>query len=324
MNPWNLELLQTIDRPDGLENARWHGHVSPDRADVALMCTDDAFKRYRLYGGGLDPVGIYPVPKGQDRLAVAFHPSSPRVALTTPTGVRLMDPGGRVSVDVELERDAVPRAVAFDRGGEHLLVSCEGPRGRSFLHMVDGRKLQPLYTVDVGGEAESYHYLHLHPEREVVAVEVSCGQDGTWLTFVEYSPSGLHTLPRGLQRPGEPFMMAGFDPDGRRFAVTRPLGIDLLAWPACNLVRTIEPGADHQLFDWCGAWVGRRLVASVLDVETEDHGLLVTDNELVPLAIQRWERGDQDWLFDLKGLSDGRLLVLGDRRAGLFRTTRAY
>ncbi len=314
---WSLELLATFERPDGLKNHQWRFYGLREAGLVGTLKDPTALQLRESRGDTLELVASYQVPGGE-RWELAPHPSGREVALAAPDGVHLLAPeSGRLLASRE-QLGGEPRGVLFDRSGELLWATWESAAGESNASAIEPTTGEILGVVRLGGMEQSYHTLRLHPSWGVVSVEVSCGQDGTWLTFVEARDRTFRALP-GVDRPSRPFSMAGFSPAGRWFALLSPEQIELRSWPDLGQLAEVVPPSPEELFDWPATYVGERFVASTFTPEEEQYRLIVFNGELQVEATLDWDKQDQGYLFDLVGLPGDRVLVFGDQRAGLFK-----
>lgn len=310
----SLEFLRAFDRPEGLRNYQWRIYAAADRSRVGLL----AGRSLRTFacGAGFEERSAFPLQEVTE-LAVAFHPRSDDIVIATPERVELREAdGGRRELSGLV--DGQPRGVCFDPSGDLLWITFEDARGRNHVAALEPASLRRIGVVAVPGEADSYHNLHAHPVPPVLAVEVSCGQDGTWLSFVEHTREGLVLLPRCIERPGDPFCLAGFAPDGRRFATVDLQRVQLREWPGCAVVEEVGPPRG-QLFDWSSSYVGDQIAAVSISEADDSYHVLLFDGDLELESAHAWNSGDQRSLFDVQGLPGERLLLLGDLRAGLFQ-----
>jgi hypothetical protein len=316
----SLELVATYPRPAGIDDHCWHVYGLPGAGLVGLLRDATTLQTYRVEPGvGLAPVQAYSLPPG-DRCEVAFHPDGQRLAVAAADGVHLLTPGGD---RLALERGRLggaPRAVLFDRRGELLFASYEDGAGQSHACLLElqGAGLERVASVPLLGVEKSYHALALHPSSELLVAQVSCGQDGTWASFVAFRDRTVARLPVALERPGEAFTVVGFAPSGRWLAALSAGRVELLSWPGLSPLAAASP-RDGELFDWHACYVGEHLIAASLAPAAASYRLVVWDGELRPVAHCAWQKADQRYLFDLAGLSERGLLVVGDRRAGLLR-----
>jgi hypothetical protein len=314
---WSLELLATFDRPGGLKNHQWRFYGLREEGMVGLLSDPTTLRVYLSVGDALVPGPTYRLPAAE-RWEVALQPHGPALAVAAPDGVHeVVGQHDQLLLRRE-ELGGEPRGVLYDRSGAMLWVSLELPSGRSQALAVEARTRRVVGSVEVGGIKDSYHTLRLHPSWEAVSLEVSCGQDGTWLSFLEWRDGNLRAMP-GLERPGRPSSMAGFDSSGRWFAVLSPEQIELCSWPEASAMAQIAPPSAHQLFDWPSGYVGDRFLATTFMPDTEEYRVLVLNHDLKVEATLGWDKQDQGYLFDLVGLPGARALVFGDQRAGLFK-----
>lgn len=317
----SLELVATYPRPAGIEDHCWHVYGLPTAGLVGLLRDAATLQTYRVEPGvGLAPAHAYSLPPG-DRCEVAFHPDGQRLAVAAADGVHLLSPS---SDQLALESDRLggaPRAVLFDQSGELLFASYEDAAGQShacLLELQGTAQLERLASVPLLGVEKSYHALALHPSSELLVAQVSCGQDGTWASFVAFRDRTASRLPVALDRPGEAFSFVGFAPSGRWLAALSAGRVELLSWPALSPLAAASP-PDGELFDWHACYVGEHLIGASLAPAEERYQLVVWDGDLRTVAVFAWQNADQRYLFDLAGLPEGGLLVVGDRRAGLLR-----
>ncbi len=319
---WSLELLATFDRPEGLKNHQWRFYGLREEGLVALLRGAGTLQVLASSGDALVPRGNHRLP-AVERWELALRPGGEALALAAPDGVHLIS---GESDELMVSREALggePRGVIYDRTGELLWVSLELPGGESQATAIEPRSRGILGRVKVGGIEQSYHTLRLHPSWEAASLEVSCGQDGTWITFLEWRDGNLRALP-GLERPGRPSSMAGFSPGGRWFAVLSPEQLELCSWPEASSLAQRTPPSPQQLFDWPSSYVGERFLATTFMPDSEEYRVLVLNDELQVEATLGWDKQDQGYLFDLVGLPGWRVLVFGDQRAGLFKLKRRY
>jgi hypothetical protein len=321
----NLELVQTFDRPAGVENYHWSSATSPDRKIVGLPGDRDILQVFEWNEGRLRPTTTFPLPAittypALHERELSIHPDGQLIAAASRNGVQLIEPDG-TSQPIAEEIKGEPRAVLFSRKGDKLWVSYEDPQAQTnFICLADCGTLSLIDTLEIGGLDDSYHALWYHPSRDVVAVEVSCGSPGSWLTFIEEVAWGLGRMAHALERVQDPFYMAGFSPDGSHFTVADLSKVQLRQWPSCKLVAEIAPPADNDVFCWVATWIGELFAAGWVTQPNEQYGIMFNDRDLEPQCHALWERPeDQDYImFELLGLPKQRLMVIGDQRAGLF------
>lgn len=317
-----LELLQTIERPPGADAFTWCTSCSPDRRWVGLPGAPDTLQVYELGDHRLLPGAAFPLPELEE-LEVAIRPDGQQIAVASSQGVQLVDPDGTAHAIGE-ELKGVARAALYSHDGQRLWIGYEDLEadqapGGNFVCLADCATLGLIDTLRVAGLGDAYHALTPLPGSDLVAVEVSCGQGGSWLTLVEPGAFGLSRLTAALERPGEPFLMGGFSPDGARLAVVDLGRAALHETRSCELRAEIAPPGPDDVFCWSCTWIDDALVVGAVTQPNDPYVLLFCDGrDLEPRARAVWDKGDQDSIGALLGLPGARLLVLGDRRAGLF------
>jgi len=322
-----LKLLQTFERPEGSTAFNWCAFTSPDRTVVAFATTPETVEAHRLDGGRLRPTGDHfrlPLTRS-DEYELSIRPDGKQLALATAGGVQLIEPDGTVCAIGE-EIKGHPRSVAFDRGGDKLWISYEDPdadpEGCNHLCLADLTTLSLIDTMRVSGHDDAYHTLTHHPTEEMMAVEVTCGSAGSWLSFVQQAPWGLSRWTYTLERPGDPFFMGGFSVDGHRFAVANLDLAQLRDLRSCELITEIGPLGDNDVFFWTCTFIDDAFVVGGVTQPNEPYYLLFCDPvDLEPRSVAVWDKGDQDSLGAVVGLPGNLLLVLGDLRAGVFKVS---
>lgn len=253
------------------------------------------------------PIARFDVP--EDALAAALSADLQQLALLgadslelhRPDGTRAPHRSGRVDVP------ATP-ALAFDATGDTLWLSGESPSGHA-LQLYDARSLTLLATAPVAGEGDGEHELLAHPHAPALAVSVSCGQDGTWLTLLRRSSTGLEKVGELASRD-EPFFAAGFLPDGGSLVGIGGTWVRRWSYPDCRLLAEYAL-PEGQLPGSVGAVVGDSVL---LPVEPEDGGRWTLHQlEAGSLRLQRrWQlplRSPQ--VASLYALPGGCLLAEG-------------
>jgi hypothetical protein len=312
-----LELCATYPRPPGIEDHRWRVYGLREAGLVGLLRDPSTLQTFRAERDGLVPTHAYSLPPGD--CEVAFHPDGCQLAVAASDGVHLLTPGSDRFAIESGQLGGSPRAVLFDRSGEQLWVSVEDDAGVSHacLLELEDQRLEMIVRVPLHGVEKSYHALALHPTWGVLAAQVSCGQDGTWASFVEFRDRTAARMPVSLERPGETFSLAGFAASGRWLAVLAAGQIQVLSWPDLSVLASVRPLSSHELFDWHACYLGDRLIGTSLAPDTHDYRLVAWNSDLQVEAVFAWETGDQRYLLDLAGLPGDLLLLVGDRRAGL-------
>lgn len=320
-----LKLLQTFERPEGANAFNWCAFTSPDRTVVAFATTPDEVEAHQLRGGRLRPTGVrfrLPIPR-HDEYELSIRPDGLQMAVASADGVQLVDADGSVCAIGE-EIKGYARSVAFDRSGDKLWISYEDPEADpdscNYLCLADLATLSLIDTMKVTGRGDAYHTLMHHPTEEMMSVEVTCGSAGSWLSFVQQAPWGLSRWTYTLERPNDPFFMGGFSADGDRFAVANLALAQLRELRSCELLTEIGPLGENDVFFWTCTFIDDAFVIGGVTQPNEPYYLLFCDpQDLEPRSVAVWDKGDQDSLGAVMGLPGNLLVVLGDRRAGLFK-----
>jgi hypothetical protein len=309
-----VELPVTKQRP-----ANIRCHLCPNARYFGVLAYKVLLRVYERVGERLLPSFSYPLPPTATDFAL--HPNGELLALATHHQIQIVQhrTDGVAIHDFGPERGEI-RALCFSRNGRVLWVSVEDVEGVSHLHALDGETLKSLDSVEVAGISDSHHSLVQHPQLELIAVEVSCGQEGSWVTFVEILDGKLRRLPPGLAREGDPLFMAGFAPDGRSFVGVTQARLHAWSWPECASLSEFHPATAGWVLNWQGAHVGECFVAPISDVEEEHFRLLVLEGTSLKLEYElTWQAADQSCLLGVYAFTPDLLLVVGDKRIGMFR-----
>jgi hypothetical protein len=314
---WRLDLLTTFARPLELRSEDWRYYGLRHRGLVGVPRGSTSLEVSEVGSEGLVPWYTVELPVG-GRRELAFHPDGRQIAVSAVDGLHLVSPGNDWLILGVAELGGAPRGILFDRKAELLWASYETSAGRNEVAAIDAATFQLLDRVPVGGVQGSHHTLEIHPTWEALSVEVSCGQDGTWLSFIESRDRAFRPMP-GIERAGLPFGMVGFAPNGRWLALLRPERVQILSWPDLSELAAMTPPSEKVLFDWLASYVGDRFVGSLFSPEKEGYRLVVVNSELQVEGFLEWEKNDQRYLFDLAGMAEDLLVIYGDQRAGVFR-----
>ncbi|MCA9667649.1 MAG: hypothetical protein KC503_18745 [Myxococcales bacterium] len=298
--------------------------VSPGGGYAGVVSDKVLLRVYSPAGGRLEQTLSYPLPPSAR--AVALHPSGRRIALCTPHQLQLVDVDTHSVHTVDVP-DA-HKALTFSHSGDVLWASVEDSGGKISVRAYRAEDLTPISSAVVAGMPDAQHSLMGHPTREVVAVEVSAGPDGSWVSFVELDGDTVRESAPGVSRDGAPFSLAGFAADGKSFAGVTNEAVLSWSYPDC-VARAPHPLREAlSLEGWSLCWQAARtassLVAPVSDEDAERFKLVVLDGTtLEPAATLDWEPRDQSYLHGVHALSGEHLLAVGDRRLGLFELKRS-
>jgi hypothetical protein len=211
---------------------------------------------------------------------LALHPSGQLAAHVSHEKIQLIEPGPASARSVFAFSDAEAAEVkgaAFSASGEVLWVSREfgdaagragqpDPWHEVLAFATDDYRL--LGRAAVQGEQQGGHTLTAHPAEEIVGVEVSCGQDGSWITFASVQDGRVTRLAQSVSGDSDPFSFAGFAPDGKTLATIGATVIEEFSWPGCQSMARIDGEAEAGeeeggglFFNWNGAYAGANFFA---------------------------------------------------------------
>ena len=225
--PWGIpsrrvELTRVTTLP--VTDAEWAGDgfvTSPSGDALGLALSARRLAVYQA-GEAWPPERSLELPKSAQ--LVALHPSLKSVAVLGPGRIEMVGlgaDGGSAGMTARTWTRPT-QALAFDSSGLGLWTS-DVVDGRASVQLVDAETLSDVAGMDTSLDAplgeddvDGLHEWMPHPSQPVMGVALSCGQDGTWLTFVERRASGLV---RGAEVASvdAPFYPAGFFPDGTGF-----------------------------------------------------------------------------------------------------------
>ena len=217
------------------------------------------------------------VQRPADEPALALHPRENLLAYVTDDEIRLITPGvaasgGRLVHTFPDAEAAAVKAALFSCSGQVLWIGRAYPFSYGRQGLSDPwNELLAFSTADyrllgrvaVQGEQQGGHNLAAHPTLEVVGVEVSCGQDGSWITFASLAGEQVTRAPAQVNGDNEPFSFAGFAPDGESLVTVGEAAVEEFTWPACQPAARVESALDGEgeddaaFFGWNGAYVGQ-------------------------------------------------------------------
>ncbi len=146
------------------------------------------------------------------------------------------------------------KAALFSCSGQVLWISREFPQDMRRLSQPDPwhevlafttHDYQLLGRVAVRGEVQAGHTLAAHPNQDTLAVEVSCGQDGSWITFASVQTGQVTQLAPHIDGDSDPFSLAGFAPDGAALITTGESVIEEFQWPSCQSSAKAQANSDE-------------------------------------------------------------------------------
>ncbi|RKH37157.1 hypothetical protein [Corallococcus sicarius] len=225
--PWGIpsrrvELTRVTTLP--VTDAEWAGDgfvMSPSGDALGLALSARRLAVYQA-GEAWPPERSLELPKSAQ--LIALHPSLKSVAVLGPGRIEMVGlgaDGGSAGMTARTWTRPT-QALAFDSTGRGLWTS-DVVDGRASVQLVDSETLSDVAGMDTSLDAplgeddvDGLHEWMPHPSLPVMGVALSCGQDGTWLTFVERGAAGLV---RGAEVASvdAPFYPAGFFPDGASF-----------------------------------------------------------------------------------------------------------
>lgn len=264
---------------------------------VALPKDDQTMIVYHIE----DPTNILAEVKIEKAVSViALHPDLQYVAVIDNRRIMLKEPTG-----VLHSRTVAPpewgdlKAISFDQTGSMVLISSEmhsedGSYAGCKLILLETDTLSVIGTLDIQGGFESYHQLLLHPTLPIIGVEISCEQesaeegvpvdpstgdedigvpelvsdqqDGTWLSFVRYTPLSLELL-NCIESP-EAFYATGFSPDGCHVAGVHTHSLQVWSFPDCCEVAYVE-SEPEECFAYVSRYSENRLVLAIFSEEID-------------------------------------------------------
>jgi len=281
-----LDLPQNHKRPD------WDAlPISPDGTKISFS-TSPTELTILDSARGLAQYAKLAVPPETRR--VAAHPSQGPIAAITNSQLFLLDDSGATISLLDVDPTwGEPRAISYDKSGRLLCLSTEiKDDDENLLFVLDARNLTRLGQEKLEGETDSAHYMVWHPLQDVVAIDVACGQDGTWLNLVNVTATKCGKLPAAPDS-SDPFGPAGFSADGHLFAGCGATGVKLWSFPTCELLKELEL-PEGEFTSYVASFHDGHLLVPI-ESEDGDSSLLVVDRELKEQA--RLE-------FPLAGLSN--------------------
>ncbi|HZI12385.1 MAG TPA: hypothetical protein VE153_18525 [Myxococcus sp.] len=230
-----------------------------------------------LAGAHRDAVGI---PLGPGRLGL-FRPARgwwPEHVLEVPRDARLVAPYPSLDRAVVLRPGRLegvgggpgPRpwtfptqALDFDGAGQGLWASGEEGSEGHRVHLLEADSLERVVSAPVDGDSDGAHELLPHPVEPVMGVSVSCGQDGTWMTFLRREGSRLVRV-GGLAAVDDPFSAVGFLEGGDAFVGISNTWVRLWSFPDCRLLAEYVLPVDR-MTEFTGAVTGTSVLVPVMD-----------------------------------------------------------
>lgn len=279
-------LRRGLSFPLGYKRPAWCGWpIAPDGSRLGLSAGPAALA---VLDTARPDTPLMKVPLPPDSLAIAASPAGGPIAVLTRKQIQLIDDGGLPVAQKELPRDwGTPKALSYDRTGKFLCLSTESHEEGNRLRLLTAGGLAPLNQLRLEGGKGSGHYLNWHPNRNLLALSVACGQDGIGLNLVEVSDQGLRSL--GTKSFGEAFGLGGFSTDGATLAGCGDTR--LLLWSVPDLETEVEMRLEE---DTCSDYAGvfhRGLLLVTADTGDEQPQLLIHDGatltELGKLPLPR-------------------------------------
>ncbi len=269
------------------------------------------------------------VERPADEAPLAIHSQANLVAHVTDEHVQLIwpEPAAQSARTVYTFPDAGSAQVKgalFSCSGQVLWVSREYPYSAARQSLPDPwHEVLAFSTADyrllgraaVQGELEGGHNLAAHPPREVVGVEVSCGQDGSWITFASLEGGELSVSEARVNGNNEPFYFAGFAADGNSLITVGATVTEEFQWPGCQSTARVGSEVDgdeagEMFFGWNGAYVGG-FFFTLAEGEEADVLRAYACPGLRPMATVQVEADGQELSGRLYGLGDDLLIAHG-------------
>lgn len=213
------------------------------------------------------------IPRGTRR--VALHPALDRAAVLRPGRIELLPWGAGTLPGPSTRAWMRPsRSLGFDSTGQGLWLSEEVGGVRS-VNVIDTASLSDVASASgvvaapVNEEVDDLHEWLPHPSAPAMGLSVSCGQDGTWLTFFQREAEGLRRL-GGLEAVDAPFFPAGFTPDGGSFLGIGGTWVRRWSFPACELLAEFSlPEFGDLATGYAGLVTERSVFVTVEDLRGE-------------------------------------------------------
>ncbi len=202
---------------------------------------------------GWHPEQVLEVPR--DARGVAPYPSLDRAAVLRP---------GRLEQGLTTREWTLPtQALDFDAAGQGLWASGEEGSEGHRVHVLEAGSLERVASAPVDGDTDGAHELLPHPVEPVMGVSVSCGQDGTWLTFLRREGSRVVRL-GGLAAVDDPFSAVGFVEGGDAFVGISNAWVRVWRFPDCRLLAEYVLPVDR-MTEFTGAVTGASVLVPVMD-----------------------------------------------------------
>jgi hypothetical protein len=234
-----FKLQHCLDLPQNHKRPDWDAlPISPDGSKISISTGPTELTILDSVRGLAQDAKLAVPPETR---RVAAHPSQGPIAAITDRQLILLDDSGATISLLDVDPTwGEPRAISYDKSGQLLCLSTETKDDDvNLLFVLDARNLARLGRERLNGETDSGHYMVWHPTQEVLAIDVACGQDGTWLNLVDVTSakcSRFPTAPDSFQ----PFGMASFSSDGTTFAGCESTGVKLWSFPDCVLLKELE------------------------------------------------------------------------------------
>lgn len=245
---------------------RWCGWLPLDtgtRGLVGLPTSAETLTIWRLDTGSATKQVEFRIPS--DTEFAAAHAASERVAVVSRLGeLLILNPAGEVLKSralvgagefphaALLNSPSEFRHAAWSPTGRVLWLGSEDEYGENGVHALSGDSLETLGACSVSGDLSSGHLVRTHPDDSSALIEVSCGQDGSWVTAVHVDKGGVERLPCQIDSPGNPFCLSEFDDRGEIVVGVSGTAVRAYSWPHLRELASARPADLSSLeFECC-------------------------------------------------------------------------
>ena len=259
-----------------------------------------------------------------DAQAVCLSSVSGGVAYLNETRLGLLDDiGNEIRITDVGESMEMPRALAYDRSGSIICVSSEVIEGQGAvnrLHTLENPSLKRKSVVDLEGESDSAHFIRWHPSKDVVVIDVACGQDGTWANVVRLDDGGLTRID-GTPPTGEAFGAAGFTSDGKSIVGVGFKWVRLWKPPLFEQMAEFRLPEDHTA-DYEGTSFGSELVVPIADENEASYLQFLDHSDLMPICKLDLPKQDRLEPYQVMALPHGVVILVDANQKRVFQLVR--
>lgn len=278
MANYQFKVIESVTLP--LPLPKWASRATFDFGLQRMLALPLASDKIRISQfERIDESAIeYSLPR--DLEIIAVHPVNAQIATISGGALSICDRTGARIQTRNIEAGwGIPRCLAYNCDGDTLVLTTEASDkkhlGEQNIIALNADSLEYFAHATIRGDTDAGHSISVHPNEPLMALNIGCGQDGTWAILLSVDLNGI-SVRGSIGEDVEYAPLVSFSSNGDSVIGRTDSEIRMYRIPTAKVISVANAGHEKYFEFASGQWNGS-VLAIVNDAESENREIRVYD-----------------------------------------------